>query len=152
MSSRKKKKKINVNPFATAVTHSFLISSHQSESRNFIEALTGKLPDVIWSFSHESWNQIDSQVKQSWVSEWCCPCLPSAVSASAGRIYHLLWPTTCHHTTLERHLSCEHSFLSDCLSPETEESASSLFILFYLVPLSNTWIPHREKHQESVAL
>lgn len=49
------KKKINVNPLtfyqlATSVTNSFLFQSHQSESRNFMEALTAKLPNVIWSF------------------------------------------------------------------------------------------------------
>lgn len=92
---------------------SFLFQSHQSESRNFMELVTRKLPNVIRSFTHNSWKQIDRQVKENWGSEWCSPCSPSGGSASASRIYHLLQPTTCHHTTLEWHLSCEHSFLSD---------------------------------------
>ena len=92
---------------------SFPFQSHQSESRSFMEPLTGKLPNVIWSFSHESGEQIDRQVKQSWVCEWCFPCLQSAQCASARRIYPLLWPTTCYHTTLEWSLSCELSFLTD---------------------------------------
>lgn len=40
-------------------------------------------------------------------------CLQSARSASASRISHLLWSTACRHTTLERRLSRQHSFLSD---------------------------------------
>lgn len=40
-------------------------------------------------------------------------CLQSARSASASRISHLLWSTACRHTTLERRLSRQRSFLSD---------------------------------------
>lgn len=113
MSKRKKKKKSMLTPWLfnklpQPVTHSVL-----PDGRKFMDPVTDKLPKVIWSFSHESCDQIDGQVKEGWGSDWCSPCSPSARSASASRLYHLLWSTTCHHTTLERQLGRRRSFLSD---------------------------------------
>lgn len=87
--------------------------SFLSEIRNHIEAVHGKLPKVIRFCSHERPGQMDSQGRQTWGSDWCSPCSPSARSASSRKLYHLLWSAMCHLATLERHLSREQSFLSD---------------------------------------
>lgn len=135
MSKRKKKSMLTpwlFNKLPQPLTHSVL-----PDGRNFMEPVTDKLPKVIWSFSHESCDQIDDQVKESWGSDWCSPCSPSARSASASRLYHLLWSATCHHTTLERQLGRQHSFLSDrerCLFISSCQSVCALnvnLVLFW---------------------
>lgn len=52
---------LTVDQVATAVTQ---------RGNQTSEIFLGKLPDVIWSFSHWSWERIDWQVKQSdWVND-----------------------------------------------------------------------------------
>lgn len=87
--------------------------SFLSEIGNHIEAAQGKLPKVIWSCSHERPGQMDGQVRRTWGSDWCSSRSLRARSASSHELYHLLWSAMCHLATLERHLRCEQSFLSD---------------------------------------
>ena len=138
--------------FATAVTHSFLFQSHRSESRNFMEAVTGKLPNVIWSFSHESWKQIDRQVNRAeGVSDALCAYQVPGVRQQAGfiicygpqRAITQPWNGT---SAVNIHFSVTKSAL--WLLPETEASASSALILFSADHLNNTTAPQREQHQE----
>lgn len=84
-----------------------------SAIRNHIEAVHGKLPKVIRFCSHQRPGQMDSQVRQTWGSDWCSLCSPGARSASSHELHHLLWSAVCHLAALEPHLSREQSFLSD---------------------------------------
>lgn len=110
------------------VTHSF-----QSEGRNFMEPVKGKLPNVIGSFSHESCEQIDSQVKQNWVSDAVHVYQVPGVRQQAGFIIcygpqcAIAQPWNCT-SAANIHFAVTKSAL--CLLPEGEASAPSTLILF----------------------